>query len=189
MKKILFVLVMGVSVFAIAQENDTNQNELPSKKHELRIDVLEALAIPNIEINYEYVISKYSGAGAAISFSLDDGFSEYQQYAFTPYYRQYFFNKKEYGARGFFVEGLLKFAGGDDSYENDGYNGDDFPTDFTTGGGDWFNAGVGVAIGQKWVSNNGFVFELSAGGGRYLLNPDFGPDGFFRGGVLVGYRF
>jgi len=40
------------------------------------------------------------------------------------------------------------------------------------------------------VSNNGFVFEISAGGGRYFLNNDnVGPEAFFRGGVLAGYRF
>ena len=189
MKKILIALTMGVSVFAIAQETENSKNEGVNGTHELRIDVLEALAIPNIEINYEYVISKYSGAGAAISFSLDDNFSEYQQFAFTPYYRQYFFNKKEYGARGFFVEGLLRFAGGDDRYDYYEYQGDDLPSVLTESGGNWFNAGIGVAIGQKWVSNNGFVFELSAGGGRYLLDPDFGPEAFFRGGILVGYRF
>lgn len=55
---------------------------------------------------------------------------------------------------------------------------------------DWNKVGIGFAIGQKWVSRNGFVFELSVGGGRYLgSDDDEAPEGFFRGGVSVGYRF
>lgn len=53
----------------------------------------------------------------------------------------------------------------------------------------WFETGGGLSLGQKWVSPNGFIFEISAGGGRYLLNDEAAPAGYFRGGVLVGYRF
>ncbi len=154
-----------------------NQN-----RHEFRLDALEALAIPNLEINYEYVISKYSGAGLAASISLDDDHREYQSFAIEPYYRQYFLNKKDFGARGLFVEGLLRFAGGEEEF-----------FDTTTGSAlireeNWTDMGIGLVLGQKWVSDNGFVLEISIGGGRYLLDEsEF--DGFFKGGVLIGYRF
>jgi len=108
----LFLLVN----IAYAQEgnnNESNEIEL-NNTHEFRIDVLEALAVLNFEIDYEYIISKYSGAGAAISYSFDNSSDFDQKFSFTPYYRQYFFNKKEYGARGFFVEGLLQAATGKD---------------------------------------------------------------------------
>jgi len=41
---------------------------------------------------------------------------------------------------------------------------------------------------QKWVNRNGFVIELSLGGGRYLGDNDdsLSPEGFFRGGVSFG---
>jgi hypothetical protein len=187
MKNLFLVFAILNSILIFAQEEDTPKLDKLNSKHEVRIDGLEALVIPNIEINYEYIISKYSGAGAAISFSLNEDFSDYQKYAFTPYYRQYFLNKKEYGARGLFVEGLLQFAGGDDYYINFVETSPGVFEDVDDG--NWFNAGIGLAIGQKWVSNNGFVFELSGGGGRYLLNTDNSPDAFFRGGFLVGYRF
>ncbi len=187
MKKTLLTLLYLCAIAVNAQEDTNETISKLNSKHELRLDGLEALAIPNIEINYEYVISKYSGAGAAISISLDsDSFDQYQKFAFTPYYRQYFLNKKEYGARGLFVEGMLQFASGEDY--------DDFLEEVSPGvfrdtdRGNWFNFGPGLAIGQKWVSNNGFVFELSGGAGRYLLDTN-SPDAFFRGGVLVGYRF
>lgn len=190
MKKLLFVVLMGFSLLGFAQESE-NFEAGPQGKHELRFDGFEALVFKTIEINYEYIISKYSGAGAAISINLDNesivGYGE--SFAITPYYRQYFFNKKEYGARGLFVEGTLQLAAGE--YE-DYYYTYNPNTEYyleTTTKDKWFEAGLGLAIGQKWVSNNGFTFEISAGGGRYLLNDDVAPAGYFRGGILVGYRF
>jgi hypothetical protein len=186
MKKTFLSVLCLITLAVHAQEQASENASKLNSKHELRLDGLEALAIPNLEINYEYVISKYAGAGAAISVSLGgDDFNEYQKFAFTPYYRQYFLNKKEYGARGLFVEGLLQVATGEDY--NDYYH--DLPGGYgPMDQGSWFNVGPGLAIGQKWVNHNGFVFELSAGGGRYLIDTH-GPLGYFRGGVLVGYRF
>lgn len=177
-------------MLGFSQESE-NFEAGPQGKHELRFDAFEALAFKNIEFSYEYVISKYSGAGASINFSLDnESISGYgEKFAFTPYYRQYFFNKKEYGARGLFVEGSLQFGSGEneDYYYNYNPVTDTYVDSKTKD--KWFEAGIGLSIGQKWVSNNGFVFEISAGGGRYLLNDDYAPEGYFRGGILVGYRF
>lgn len=190
MQKIVFFIIMGSSFLAFSQESE-NLEAGPQGKHELRLDAFEALAFKTIEINYEYVISKYSGAGAAVSINLDDesivGYGE--SFTFTPYYRQYFLNKKEYGARGLFVEGSLQLAAGKNEsyYYNYNPNTEYYQEHITSD--KWFEAGVGLAIGQKWVSNNGFTFEISAGGGRYLLNDDYAPEGYFRGGILVGYRF
>lgn len=174
------ILVLGV-FFGVQAQEESSTGYL--NKHEFRIDALEILAIPNLELNYEYVISKYSGVGATMNISLDNEFNELQKFSFAPYFRQYFLNKKEYGARGLFVEGLLQFASGD------GFINRDFDGTVFNSGDDWFDMGVGIAIGQKWVSENGFIFEISAGGGRYLLNTDDSPGGFFRGGILIGYRF
>ncbi len=190
MKKAITLLTLIISTFAFAQENTEEQpvnlNEINNKKHEFRIDVLESLALPAIDVSYEYVLSKYSGLGASLNVSFQDEENDFRQnFAFTPYFRQYFFNKKEYGARGFFAEGLLQYATGDNERF---FNFDDNTLDER---GTWNKFGVGVAIGQKWVSRNGFVIELSLGGGRYLGDNDDGlsPDGFFRGGVSFGYRF
>ena len=176
MKKVFTALLLVVccQISIYAQDNTIgNQN-----RHEFRLDAFEILAFPNLELNYEYVISRYSGAGVAVSFSLDDDFSEYQKYAIEPYFRQYFLNRKDYGARGLFVEGVLRFAGGED---------DDL-LDLTTGEDEnWFDIGAGLVLGQKWVSNNGFVFEISLGAGRYFMDEN-DLDVFVRGGVLIGYR-
>jgi hypothetical protein len=190
MKKILFLILTGVSLSGFSQETE-NFEAGPQGRHELRLDAFEALAFKTIEVNYEYIISKYSGAGAAISVNLDDesigGYGE--NFAITPYYRQYFLNKKEYGARGLFVEGNMQLAAGENEIYFYSYNPNTDSYIEGTTKDSWFDAGLGLTIGQKWVSNNGFTFEISAGGGRYFLNDDAAPGGYFRGGILVGYRF
>ncbi len=177
MKKILVISLLIIGFNIQAQESEIKKSE---NRHEFRFDAFGALVFENFEINYEYVLNKYSGVGIATSFSLDDDFSEYQAFAIEPYYRQYFFNKKDFGARGFFVEGTLRVAGGENEFLNIQNN--------TTVNENWTDLGIGLTLGQKWVSDNGFVFEISIGGGRYLLDESL-DEGFIRGGILVGYRF
>ncbi len=190
MRKLTTIVCLVISAMTFAQEDTDDQpvnlNDINNKKHEFRIDVLETLALPALDISYEYVLSKYSGVGATININFQDEDSDFrQEFAFTPYYRQYFFNKKDYGARGFFAEGLLQYASGENG---DFLFGEDVLDESERG--TWNKFGVGVAIGQKWVSRNGFVIELSLGGGRYLSDDDgVSPEGFFRGGVSFGYRF
>ncbi len=180
-KKFLTLFLMGFATIAMAQEtNDENTDTTP--KHEFRIDALEGLIVPAVDISYEYIISKFSGAGVSAFYGFEDEQGDdYHEWAITPYYRQYFFNKQDYGARGFFAEGSLQVAGGTDTIE--------FFDPQRTVEEDWTKFGIGFAIGQKWVSKNGFVVELSIGGGRYFGSEDAGPGGFFRGGASVGYRF
>jgi len=186
--KILLIAALLFSFTGIAQEDEepVNLTAINSKKHEIRLDALEGLAVPALDISYEYVLSKYSGLGASINITLDSDDGIDQNFTFTPYFRQYFFNKKDYGARGFFAEGLLQYGTGEESSFLDiaDINGNPVTTNE-----DWSQFGIGFAIGQKWVSRNGFVLEISAGAGRYLGGDDFAPDAFFRGGVSVGYRF
>ena len=148
----LLLLASLFSCVAIAQEDEpVNLNEINDKKHEIRIDAAEGLIVPALDLSYEYVLSRYSGVGASINFNLDSDDFAGQNFSFTPYYRQYFFNKKDYGARGFFAEGLLNYSSGTVDF----FTGNDFsPTEE-----DWSAFGIGFAIGQKWISQNGFIVE------------------------------
>lgn len=185
MKKLLLPILMGVTIICYSQENDTT-GLASERKHEIRIDALEGLAVPALDLSYEYVISKYSGAGISTFINLSgDESNDYQTFTISPYYRQYFFNKKDYGARGLFAEGLLQLGTGGDNY------GDDFdeePISVRDQDPSWTAFGIGFAIGQKWVSKNGFVLEISIGGGRYFGSEEGAPEGFIKGGILVGYR-
>ena len=185
MKKLFLFLFLGIATIAAGQEETTPEPNKTNAKHELRIDVLEGLVAPAIDVSYEYVISKYSGAGISAFIALEDNIGDYQNFAITPYYRQYFFNKKEYGARGFFAEGVIQYSSGD----WDTYYYDDLLDSTVIENGDWNAFGVGFSIGQKWVSKNGFVAEISAGGGRNFGSDTLAPEGFFRGGISFGYRF
>lgn len=178
---LLLSLFLTVSLFAQEEEEPVNLNSINNKKHEFRIDALEGLALPALDLSYEYVINKYSGVGASVSFAFDgDNSADFpQNFSFSPFFRQYFFNKKDYGARGFFAEGLLQFATGEGQLF-------DLETEELE---DWSQFGVGVTLGWKFVSTNGFVIDIHLGGGRYLGDTENGPGGFARVGVNLGYRF
>jgi len=61
MKKLLLTLLLGVSTIGLAQESVTTENPASDRIHEIRLDALEALALTTIELNYEYIISRFSG--------------------------------------------------------------------------------------------------------------------------------
>ena len=186
-KKLLLLLFCASSVAMLAQDNEEEEKgikNIDDRKHELRIDAFEGLAAEVIDISYEYVLGKYSGVGMSVLIGFErEEFNRYTSLQLTPFYRQYFFNKKEYGARGFYAEGVFNYARGRD------------PVDIFLDGiliaterNNWSRFGVGFALGQKWISKNGFIVDVSIGAGR-----NFGPDdninSFFRGGVNIGYRF
>ena len=137
-------------------------------------------------------MSRYSGLGASVFVNLDgDNESADEDFVVAGFYRQYFFNKKDYGARGFFAEGILQFATGESlSFNDDLVIVNGLPVEETE---NWSQVGIGFALGQKWVSRNGFVLEISLGAGRYFGDNDDEnfdiPEAFFRGGFSVGYRF
>jgi hypothetical protein len=184
-KSILFLIVGTLTWGSYAQQSEETSEETTNlARHEIRVDVLEGLLVPALDVNYEYLISRRSGAGLAAYVALQDlETNDYQQWAIAPYYRQYFFSKEEYGGKGFFAEGLLQVAGG--TYEEVF---DIIDGSFGIQQESWTQFGIGFSFGQKWVNQNGFVVELSLGAGRYL-GADKGPEAFFRGGALIGYRF
>lgn len=186
-KKLLLLLFCVSSIAMFAQDNDEEEkgiNNLKDRRHEVRIDAVEGLAVEVIDLSYEYVLGKYSGVGLSVLIGFErEEFDRYTSLQLTPFYRQYFFNKKDFGARGFYAEGVLNYARGRDPV--DIFEGDIF---INTERNNWSRFGVGFALGQKWISKNGFIVDVSLGAGR-----NFGPDdninSFFRGGVNIGYRF
>lgn len=162
------------------------------KKHEVSLDVTAALAIPAFSPRYEYVLGRYSGVGADLFIAIDDDdieFDTYEKISLTPYYRQYFFSKEDYGAKGFYGEGFLKlytYEISDDFFDING--------NFQEGSSEsYFETAIGVGIGWKWVSDSGFLIDLGFGLGRNLgiANDDtnFNTDLRVRGGLNFGWRF
>lgn len=200
-KLLLFTTVFLISINCIAQEGQNDDqtdsqkrldkfNEV--KKHEVSLDVVAAIAGLGINPRYEYVLGRYSGVGVDLNIGIlddEDTFDYYETFSITPYYRQYFFSKEDYGAKGFYGEGFLKYY----SFRTDNsfFSGNSNDFDTTT-----FNEiSMGVGIGWKWVSDSGFLIDVGIGIGRNLgiaddRNETFNlPEISGRGGVNFGWRF
>ncbi|GAL00902.1 hypothetical protein JCM19314_128 [Nonlabens ulvanivorans] len=106
------------------------------KKHEVSLDVVAAIGGLGINPRYEYVLGRYSGVGVDLNigiFDNDDNFEYIETFSLTPYYRQYFFSKEDYGAKGFYGEGFVKvFTFDDGYYENDIFGSGSYRTESYT---------------------------------------------------------
>lgn len=144
----------------------------PLGKHELRVNMLDLLVSPALHIYYERVVDASIGYGVSVFADLGDNEVSYQNFSVNPYYRFYFFNRKDYGARGLFVEAFSSLASVS-FYEQE----------------DEFQISLGMSVGRKWVNRNGFTFETFLGFGRYLIKPSETHEVHGRIGVSIGKRF
>lgn len=144
----------------------------PLGKHELRVNMLDLLVSPALHFYYERVVDASNGYGVSVFADLGDNEVSYQNFSVNPYYRFYFFNRKDYGARGLFVEAFSSLASVS-FYELE----------------DEFQISLGMSVGRKWVNRNGFTFEAFLGIGRYLLNPNETHEAHGRIGLSLGKRF
>ena len=140
----------------------------PKGENELRVNALSFLTVTDINIFYEKILNRSSSFGLSMFINGGDDVGDIteRKFAINPYYRFYFFNSKEYGARGFFVEGFSSFA----SLESES-----------------FQVSLGMSIGQKWVNTHGFSLELFLGLSRYITNSD--NELYVPAGIAIGKRF
>ena len=140
----------------------------PKGGNELRVNALSFLTVTDINIFYEKILNRSSSFGLSMFINGGDDVGDIteRKFAINPYYRFYFFNSKEYGARGFFVEGFSSFA----SLESES-----------------LQVSLGMSIGQKWVNTHGFSFELFLGLSRYITDSD--NELYVPAGVAIGKRF
>ena len=153
---------------------------------ELRINALSLLVGPALDISYEHVLSNSSGLGGSLLLNFSGDNYGSQKVALSPFYRFYFFDQKDYGSRGLFVEGFSSFALvepytewvelRDGSYvEQDQSN--------------KFQWSIGFSAGRKWINERGFSFEIFLGVGRYLLSTATTDEVHPRIGASLGKRF
>ncbi len=193
MKKILIIPLFILSLGVSAQEEVTkveivNQFQEVNilEKNEIRLNALDLLIHPALHVYYERVVSESSGYGASLFVNFGDHDATNQNFAFTPYYRFYFLNRKDYGASGLFVEAFSSFSSvnfGDYWFIDDGI----------TKNADEFQFSMGVGLGKKWVNRSGFTFEVFAGVGRYFIDREgqnySNPETHGRIGFSIGKRF
>ena len=153
-------------VIKIEVVNDSSLDAAyPKGENELRVNALSFLTVSDINIFYEKILNRSSSFGLSMFINGGDDVGDIteRKFAINPYYRFYFFNSKEYGARGFFVEGFSSFA----SLESES-----------------LQVSLGMSIGQKWVNTHGFSFELFLGLSRYITDSD--NELYVPAGVAIG---
>lgn len=180
MKKSILFLLMICAIFSVnAQDNTTD--DAPQNFNEIKLNGLY-LVLGAAEITYERTINEESAFGASFFIPFDDDDIDYDiNFYFSPYYRFYF--GKKYAA-GFFLEGFGLLSSYDRlEFDNNGFN----PAISENNA---LAFALGIGVGGKWVTNSGFVGELSLGIGRNIINDDdFNDDLVGKINIGVGYRF
>lgn len=177
MKKIPTIIVVLFCVqFSMAQTKMESSKDISERRHEFKLETIKLMAVPALELNYEYIRDVNQGFGAILLLNFDkENYNE--KLSLTPYFRFYFNTSQEYGAKGFFVKAFSSF-----------YSGRDIEFFDEEEDADFFDIALGFGAGQKLINKSGFVFEYYIGIGRNLLgNSENAVLGKF--GINVGYRF
>lgn len=176
MKNLAIALLLPFTFACYGQETDTGVTD---RRHEVKAGAVKLLAGAILEGTYEYIRNSDFTFGASLLYNFDQDNEYPEDISVTPFVRFYFQETKEYGAKGFFVEGFAKYTRGRDIYENSSV---EIEEEYDTGA-------LGLSLGKKWMNRTGFVFEVLVGAGRNLGGSDAAPDVVFRGDLFLGYRF
>ena len=160
--------------------------------NEFRVNFFDLLILPGFHGYYERIIDENSSYGTGVFINFSDNLSSdivHRRFALSPYYRLYFLNRRDYGAKGLFVELFGSFASAKDMDDNDLY--DVYYDDFDDRD-NIFRFSVGATIGRKWITRSGYTFEPFIGVGRYLDShgsSDRNPEAHLRLGFSIGKRY
>ena len=188
-------------------KNDKQVEELLDElgDSEMKLDVIDLLTQPALNIGYEKINDSYSSYGADIFFNFNENNASRswsEKFSLNPFYRFYFLNKTDFGGEGYFAEVFIKFSNIEydkNTYFNNSSSGEPYMTSEEIKAWD---IAPGVGIGRKWVNKKGWTFEYMIGLGRYIFagseNDDvpnggsvshFRPEASFKGGISIGKRF
>ena len=188
-------------------KNDKQVTELFDEigDSEIKLDVIDFLTQPALNIGYEIINDSYSSYGAEVFLNFNDNNTSRswsEKFSLNPFYRFYFLNKTDFGGEGYFAEVFIKFA--NIEYDRNIYFYDALPNEpySTNEEIKAWDIAPGVGVGRKWVNKKGWTFEYMLGFGRYLFassqndNPDsnyevenYRPEATFKGGISIGKRF
>jgi hypothetical protein len=188
------LLLAGLMLFSISlsysQETEATENlstdPRDTNSNELSLNAFNVVAFGALEIVYERVISENStwALEAFVNLnnedSIDDAYEK--DLSLTGKYKHFFSSSH---ARGFYVHGFGMLSGGEqetdyfyDSIRDEGYYEYESYTDFA----------IGFGIGGKFISQGGFLLDLSTGIGRNLFS-DRSPEIVGQFMVNLGIRF
>ncbi|MBS9766581.1 MAG: DUF3575 domain-containing protein [Flavobacteriaceae bacterium] len=180
MKKLIFSLFFLSIIGMTVAQNSENVANL--KKHEVKINGLVLASSTAIDLTYEYVKNPATGFGVSVLWNVRDKEFPMSRFAVTPFYRVYFFSKKDYGANGLFVEGFMKMAFVKSEYPHD------YTEEIKKQKTPEFNTALGISVGKKWVNKANYSFEIFAGMGATIYTPNK-VNGLPRIGICIGKRF
>jgi len=174
--------------------------------HEIKLDVIDFLTQPALNIGYEKINDSYSSYGADVFFNFNDNNSSSswsEKFSLNPFYRFYFLNKTDFGGEGYFAEVFIKFS--NIEYNRETYYYDPMPNEpySTYEEIKVWDIAPGFGVGRKWVNKKGWTFEYMVGVGRFLFTNngnddctncgydvyDNRPEATFKGGISIGKRF
>ena len=212
-----FLLPLFMLLFTIGFSQDVQQVEvLKNDKQvtelfdqigdsEIKLDVIDFLTQPALNIGYEKINDSYSSYGAEVFLNFNDNNASRtwsEKFSLNPFYRFYFFNKTDFGGEGYFAEVFMKFT--NIEYDRNIYFHDSMPNEpyVTSEEIKAWDIAPGVGVGRKWVNKKGWTFEYMLGLGRYLFPnsknddvpeggsvSDYRPEASFKGGISIGKRF
>ena len=212
----LIISLIIFSTFSFAQQEVKQVEVIKSDRQvtelfdeigdsEIKLDVIDFLTQPALNIGYEIINDAYSSYGAEVFLNFNDNNASRswsEKFSLNPFYRFYFLNKTDFGGEGYFAEVFIKFS--NIEYDRDTYFYNPMPNEpySTTEEIKAWDIAPGVGVGRKWVNKKGWTFEYMLGFGRYLFsnsgndNPDsnyevdnYRPEATFKGGISIGKRF
>ncbi|PCH77019.1 MAG: hypothetical protein COB98_04675 [Flavobacteriaceae bacterium] len=168
MKKYTIIIVLFIGSIVQAQQ-------------ELKLDLLDALALKTVEVSYEKYISNQSSIGLSVLFNLEKKSSDFrynEERMLSPFFRHYFSRN---GAWNMFGEVFFGLNSGEKELKAETESKEKQYQSYTDGA-------LGLAIGSKYISETGFVVDIYGGLGRNLFSDD-SPVVVPRVGINIGYRF
>jgi hypothetical protein len=179
--KHFYLPVLLLASFITINAQDNNQNN-STNFNEVKLNAL-FMVVGAVDISYERLLNEESGIGLEIFLPFDKEIKDEISYYISPYYRLYF--GKKY-ASGFFLEGfgmLSSVKVNEITFFDNQANITGQETEDET------NFALGIGVGGKWHTKNGFIGELSLGVGRNLIRSEYDNDFVGKIGITVGYRF
>ena len=193
MKKSLLGVLLFTSFVTFAQEAEQEDQVFHS---EVKVNAFNLIVFKSVDFSYEYLIDSESSVGISALINLqdkedrdfEDGPYYNERFAITPYYRRYFSSRY---AWGFFLEAFGSYNVQDDTTEDYIYFAEIDDYDYVYSDETSNNVAFGIAVGGKFVTKKGFLFEVFGGVGRNIItsNDAIGSEFVPRLGATLGWRF
>lgn len=169
---VVVFLLITLSSLCYGQKSDSLKQTI--QKNELKFNLLSGIE-GKLELTYERIVRKNMGLGSAMFVALDRSIP--YKFGFTSYYRLYF-GKRKY--LNFFVEANTGVLTLEDEYYDVAHVYNITTTNLT----------LGVAVGLKYATRNGFFLEAYFGGGKLVADRiGYVNQDFARNGIVLGKRF